>query len=424
MNMPLAKRISGYFTSEPARRRLELTVAALLFAYPVVLLSIRGGMSTCFTVLVVLSCLYLSTMRPASAGVLFDARATAYAAAMSSMVLATALSAVVHDRASLSILDGPSRLLLAIPIYLMLREMPLRVLTISQYGFPLGAIAAAGFVLFYPPNWSESRAGTYFANVIHFGDLALVLGLLSILSLHWCREDSNAVVSLKVVGLAAGVFSSIASGTRGGWIAIPVSFAIWLYFLREKLPKSVRWAAILTLIIVVAAIALSPTSQRRLIQLYEEFADLPINMDSSLGLRLQLWKASWLLFLEHPFTGIGPEQFDRFLPLLSDAGIITQAASEIGLAEIHSEIMMRSAALGLPGLAAILAIHVVPFILFASEIRSAEIHKRRAAVMGICLVASFVLFGLTVEIYNLKMTVTFYSMTLSLLLSVVNARTS
>jgi O-antigen ligase len=424
MSMLLPRQITDYLASAPVRRRIEVSVATLLLAYPIVLLSVRGGVSVCFTMLVVLACFYLVTMRRTPMAALFDARAQAYAAAVSTVLLATALSAVIHGQLTLSIFDGPSRLMLAVPVYLMLREMPLRVLAISQYGFPLGAITAAAFVLFYPPNWSAFRAGTYFANVIHFGNLALMLGLLSILSIHWCRKDSNPVLALKTLGLVAGIFSSVASATRGGWIAIPVAFAIWLIFLRDTLTRRARWTAVITLIAVIAGVALSPVGQSRFISFYRDVTDLSTNMDTSLGLRLQLWKASLLLFLQHPLTGIGPERFGDFLPQLRDAGVITPAAAAMGMAEIHNEIMMRSAALGLPGLIAILAIHLVPVILFVREARSPATHKRRAAVMGICLVASFFLFGMTVEIYNLKMTVTFYSLTLALLLSVVTAKIS
>jgi O-antigen ligase len=38
--------------------------------------------------------------------------------------------------------------------------------------------------------------------------------------------------------------------------------------------------------------------------------------------------------------------------------------------------------------------------------------------MGICLVIGFFIFGLTVEIFNLKMTATFFAFTLAVLMAV------
>ena len=53
---------------------------------------------------------------------------------------------------------------------------------------------------------------------------------MAALSINWDRKDGAAVIALKVLSLFAGVWISIQSGSRGGWIAIPVVAVIWAAF--------------------------------------------------------------------------------------------------------------------------------------------------------------------------------------------------
>ena len=412
-------------TGDRAKARLEFVVAALLFACPVVLLSVRSGASTCFTALVILSFYYLLVVTPGHRDRFAERTVQVYAAAMASLVLATAINELAFRNFAMGPFDGPSRFLFAFPIYLMLREMRAETVTAAQYGFPIGAILAALSVVLYQPNWtSGGRAGTYFSNAIHFGGLALILGMLSALTINWIRKDSNAMLGLKVIGLCAGVFASVQSGTRGAWISIPAVFVVLLFYYRRKI--SFLTGGMLTAMLIIAVLAiyfLSPGTQERVNFLVTDFYGLfQSRMDTSLGLRLQGWKAALLVFAEHPLFGVGPDAFKTFLPALRDAGIITSAAAEVGVSEVHNEILLRTVSLGIFGLVSILAIYFVPLILFVKLARTASPYRRQSAIMGVCLVVAFLIFGMTVEIFNLKMTATFYALTVAVLLAAAMGR--
>jgi len=106
--------------------------------------------------------------------------------------------------------------------------------------------------------------------------------------------------------------------------------------------------------------------------------------------------------------------------MLSRSGIITPLAAELGLAEVHNQILSYSVKYGVFGLISGIAIYLVPFVIFTQSLRFSVGEKRVAGLMGICLVTGFFIFGLTVEIFNLKNTITFYSLTLASLLAAIS----
>ncbi|MNC89403.1 hypothetical protein D3C83_53370 [compost metagenome] len=90
---------------------------------------------------------------------------------------------------------------------------------------------------------------------------------------------------------------------------------------------------------------------------------------------------------------------------------------EFAIAEVHNQILSYAVKYGTFGLLSILAVYFVPLVLFVQAAGSSAGPARMAGGMGICLVGGFFIFGLSVEIFNLKNTVTFYSLTLASLLA-------
>lgn len=396
----------------------ERTIAALLFVYPVLLLTVREGVNACFVAVLILASCRLVTAR-ASFGHLSRGE-IAYMAAMASMVVVTAISQFWHWHFRPEPHDGAGRFLLAIPIYLMLRTCQPETLTSVQFGIPVGAIGAALVVLPQLP-LEGARASTSYMDAIRFGDLALVLGILSIVSVNWDRTDSRCIIALKVIGLGAGMFASIESGTRGGWIALPAVALVW-WSLRGKLSRVGNMALAGSLIaLALMSYLLVGKIHDRTDGLYSDLVALShSDLDTSLGFRLQLWGVAMRLFAENPLFGIGPDEFQNMMPVMKDLGLVTSAAARQGIAEVHSEILLRMVSLGILGLASIVSIYLVPLILFMRTGRTGSSYQRRvqrAGAIGACFVTSFLVFGLTVEIFNLKMIATFYSMTVAVLLA-------
>jgi len=141
------------------------------------------------------------------------------------------------------------------------------------------------------------------------------------------------------------------------------------------------------------------------------------NEDTSIGIRFQLWKAAWLIFTEHPLFGVGMGGFKALMTPMQQAGLLTPLAADFGRQEVHSEILSRLSQLGVVGLGAITAVYAVPGWLFWRRREAASPACRAAARMGLALVVGFVVYGLTVETFDLTMTAAFYALTVAVLLA-------
>ena len=401
-------------------------IMLILLCYPVLLLTVQGGMNALFFLLLILSVFCLHRAPESLHKDQWDAYTLAFALAMASPIFAVFLSQSYHGEFTARSYDGPSRFLLAIPIYLALRQIKISTLTMLQYGLPLGAISALLVVFivadhqpFFP------RAGNTFVNPIHFGDLALIMGFLSLFSINWAGRDPLYIVILKSLGLLAGLFVSVQSESRGGWIAIPVVLLTWLIIQnKERGLLRLLMTMVPLLLFGITSYFLINIIHQRVDEVYSDIvAAWHGNLDTSIGIRLQLWETALYLFRENPIFGVGPNGYAPLMSTLTQSGLITEMAAYNGRGEVHNFIFASMARLGIFGLLSALAIFFVPFVIFIKTTKSDLATQRKAAMMGICLVLGFFIFGLSVETFNLKMVAAFYSLTLAVLLAIATNKT-
>ena len=397
---------------------IDRVIAVIIFLYPVILFLVRGGMNASIF-LITLLCIALLFKRPGTISIL-DSASLSVGIAMTSLLLSILISQTYHHEFVAETYDSPSRFFLAVPIFMALRNADIRSLVGLQFGFPLATITA--FILIMSGgsyNDGSSRAGLYFINEIHFGDLTLILGLLSALSINWGSRDSIYTILFKIIGLFAGFVDSMLSGSRGGWIAIPFIILIWLIY-RNRKPFFIKLiiAVIGTALISLFSYLFIQSIHARINDVYSDIASFSQgNIDTSIGIRLQLWKAALHLFVENPVFGVGAEGFSRAMDVLSQAGYITPTAAQLGKGEVHNQILAEAVRFGIFGLISILAVYFVPFYIFMRTAKTGNRQQQAAAVMGMCLTFGFFTFGLTAEIFDLKMTAAFYSLTVAILLA-------
>ncbi len=401
-------------------------IMAAMLCYPVLLLTVRGSMNALFFLLLLLSLFYLFRWGKALSADWRDAGTVAFCIAMASPVIAMLLSQVYHGSFSAPPFDAPSRFLLAVPIYFVLRHIRVSTLAVMQYGLPVGAILAAVISVFFarPYVFEPSRVTNSFLHPIHFGNLSLMLGFLSVLSINWTRRDARYVVVLKWIGLAAGLFASVQSGTRGGWIAIPVMVLAW-YFFQSTAHRLARLLLPLALMILVVAGSyfLVGSIHDRLYHIYSDIAAFREGSgDTSIGMRLQLWTAALHLFVENPVFGVGPYGYAPALPGLQQAGLISPLAVTIGAGEIDNYIIANMATLGIFGLLSGVAIFLVPLLILVKAATTRTGAQKQSAIMGVCLVLGFFVFGLTADTFDIKMVAAFYGLTLAILLAGATSR--
>lgn len=408
-----------------ARRAYVPAAALLLFAYPACVLVIPGAMNTAFFLLLLGSLALWARTRCDSTrdawpdDPLPHGLRLAYACAMAGLPLAVFIGETTSHLWGWQRYDAVSRFLLAVPIFWCLRRLPVDLLSVWRVGVITGAGVAMVAVLVDPRDWGSGRLGTSFVNPIHFGDIALTLGMLAVAGARWSSRRQRLLTVASVGSLFAGIVASGLSGSRGGWVALP-GFALFGWIeLRRRLPLRRVSLVFLVLLTALAGVyAAIPDIHQRIdliaanLRAYAHGHD-----DTSIGIRLQLWKAAWMIFTEHPVFGVGMGGFKVMMTPLQQAGFLTPVAADFGRQEVHNEILSRMSQLGLFGLTAILAVYVVPGWMFARRLRAASAEERAAARMGLILVWGFFVYGLTVETFDLTMTAAFYALTTAVLLA-------
>ncbi|VVE89361.1 O-antigen ligase family protein [Pandoraea bronchicola] len=399
----------------PSRHPIATIFGTLLLLFPAAALVVpRGGNTVMFLALALGAALLLTDRKRGEISSLIKTcpHVRVLIVSLSLPFFAILADEVLHGKIVANTLDSPVRFLLATIVFFSLRRIVDVIPKWVDLTFGAGAICAAVMALYSTADLLTARAESSFLNPIHFGDMALLLGVLSLVSIHWLSHDKPWTVAFKILGAAAGCYASWASQSRGGWIALPCLLAVWFFWHKHPVSMGRRAAiALIALVLLTSAFASSMVRERfeairtDLIGLY---AGQP---DSSTGIRLELWKAAGKLIEAKPLLGLGAHGYRDAMPAMAAAGILTPLAADYGKGEVHNQILAYVVDYGLVfGLLSILGVYIGPAYFF---VRSAKIRHRprehRAALMGLMTAVAFAIFGLTVETFNLKVTVGFYS---------------
>ena len=415
--MPSLVRSNGVMINIPFS--FDRIAWVILLCYPALLLTVNGAMGVMYFLLLLASLIHLYRIRTSHTTPYWDRYSIPFALAMASPILAIFLSQAYHRSFNPAAYDWASRFLLCIPIFLALRKSTLPTITIVQFGLPIGTLVALLMLLIHPYNWGVGLTTSHAFNLIHFSDTALILGFLSLFSINWEHKDHALVLALKILGFISGCYMSFQSGERGGWIEIPLLILLLVISFNRK---NVWLKVSVAIPVVIGSIWLSYLMSHMIHSRIDLiFSDIYSyshgNKDTSVGLRLQLYLAALHLFIENPFFGVGPGEFAHSMPSLTASGLLTPLGGVAGLSEVHNEILEKCAETGLFGFLSMLSVYFVPVYIFWRTAKSTYSTARIASLMGLCLVMGFFIFGLTVEIFNLKMTAAFFSLTLAVLIA-------
>jgi O-antigen ligase len=294
--------------------------------------------------------------------------------------------------------DLPTRMAFFAVLAWVALLLPWRLLKQFQWLFVAGALLA--IVKMYV----TTRGGTYrgyvdFMPIIEFAQMTQLLGFFALLSIAfeepnpWLRRFGN---TLKIIAGIGGIYAAYLSQTRGAWVGIPVFILVTIIVLMRDLPGPKRLILFVgAFSVVVALFGSTSLVEERIGEVRTDLIDYAQkgNPDTPVGIRLQLWKGSWVLFTEHPLVGVGREQFPAALGDLKQRGIITEAARV--QPHSHDELLYNLSTLGIFGGIAILCLYFVPGLYFLRDWRDPDPEIRAIAGMGVILCSGFLILGLS-----------------------------
>ena len=398
-------------------------VSAMLFLAPAVNLVVRGGSGYCYFVLLALSIGAWVTFRKVPEYQAGLRQYVWFTLGMSALTVGALVQQAVLGYWVPRQFDGISRLMLVLPVFLFLRQLPSRHLRTIGWGCAAGAIVVGLQAIIQHPHGTltdADRLNNAYTNAIPFGDTAVLLGFLSAFTLGWDTPRDWRVIALKLLALCCGVYASYLSGTRGGWLAIPL-FIVLLGFQYHWFAHKKRTLIAVVAVIVCAAALLS---NERVVHRFDDVSTDITRMhqgdeDTSVGLRFQLWKASTQLFLQHPIYGVGK---GRLVTALGDMAVHGEASQRIVNERAHSDFFSTLAEQGAIGIACLLLFYFGLTIYFWSNARSLDRTIRTAAYSGLAVSVSTIIFGLTIDVLVPIMVIVLIALLSATFLAIIDAR--
>jgi O-antigen ligase len=314
--------------------------------------------------------------------------------------------------------DSPTRFLLSIPILLVLFQKRFDMLKSLVYAIP-GAIFITCIVVTLNPDsvWGRQnnpalyRASTYFVDPLTFGSLNLTLGLCCLLSIDLYERDGWGVRLYKGTGFIVGVYLSVVSGSRTGWLALPLVLFLWvnLRMTRYRVP-----ALISVLLLAGGSYYLSTTLQQRLDLAEQEILSYhwnELNPQTSVGDRLSFLRMAGFLFAQNPWSGFGDHGFAGFInhPELNRYAL--KKTQEFALRSgFHNEIATNMVRSGVWGLLSSSALFVLPAVFVVRSLYAVSPQIKRIALLALGYLVCTFISGMTTEVFNLKFTASFHAL--------------
>ncbi|PSW88443.1 hypothetical protein C0W92_17265 [Photobacterium angustum] len=195
-------------------------------------------------------------------------------------------------------------------------------------------------------------------NAIPFATyICFISAIVFILLLTSKMIKGKIILSLTLV---ISIMSLAITETRGALVALlPTLISIYFYYAyqRKTLKKSIVISLISTTLIFATVY---PVIKERIIGTYQEITQIDDgNTDTSIGLRLNFWKAGINLIEQSPFFGYGHNYYSQ-LNQLAKEKVIIQAAANYKPPHFHNQFIDIAVKCGLLGLTFLLVLLFTP----------------------------------------------------------------
>lgn len=266
------------------------------------------------------------------------------------------LSLIIH-KGKTNELDLASRALLALPILAVCLKTTLKHLWIL-YAILIAGLIAGAVALIQVFGLGLAKPFPRFMH-IQAGDIVMSLAVFAFCALFYFYAQRNKI--MMGISLIAALFAMIASfltGARGAWVGVPFVLIVIFWLNRKNLSK---WITIsIALIFVIGGLATSNMIKSRIAEAQSDITIYVEHNDgnSSLGARFDMWKSALLGMQEKPIFGWGLQGVKEMRKQHFAEKKISQYAADFDHA--HNQFLHDGSARGLLGLAALLAVFLVP----------------------------------------------------------------
>lgn len=329
------------------------------------------------------------------------------------LVVAVVAASMWANGAGWDVLDNPSRALL-LPWCAWL-AWTTRVRMSSLWHGALAGLLLAFAISVAQVLMGAARAGSE-ANPIVFANAVLVLLVVAV----FCRPPRSGfpMQLLLAVVVALTIVAVTLSGSRG---VLPGIGLVLLMLLVGGAARHRWWrlgaaGGVLSLLLIALWTVPWLSAQFRLDHMHADVAGYALGqVDQPISARMALLSVAWDAFRESPLTGAGVDAFAARI----DASAYCRDAQRhfCGLEHAHNDLAQWGATMGVAGIAALLALYLVPLAIAVRQIRTARLGAPVGAPWAaVMLVATYLVSGLTQSMFSHALSTSAYMVILGLLL--------
>jgi O-antigen ligase len=318
------------------------------------------------------------------------------------------------------------KFLMFIPLYLLVRQMsfdPKKLIgVVFLLAIMMGVVSLAQYLRFdfitalYP--FSDRPAAG--VNPMRYA----VIAILSVCFIFnfWViyKNKSNFMKVGLLMGVIFGLFACVLTQTRGVLLSLPLLALLYGYYLYWKGDRKYLLALLVGVLVFFLWAFQSSFVQKRIdttmVNIERYIAG---DGDSSLGARLDMYRASMILFKENPIFGHGLGVFREKSKELKETGLLgDNVRGEVGVRKTpHNEFFQAIVEKGFLGLLATIFLFIVPGLIFYRATISSNRDVSFYGLSGMSLLVVFFVAGQTGTLFNHNLFTNYYIIMVMLFVS-------
>jgi O-antigen ligase len=323
--------------------------------------------------------------------------------------------------------DAPLRIALCAPIFLAISfgwlhkegKEPVTFLWV-KYSIPTLLL----WTYLYRPSWSDSwgtnRIKTYFVDALSFGSLTLLFSLISFASLTFFWQKLRLANRIFIsICIFTGLYLSVMSGSRTGWLVLPFFLFIWLsgFALKQYGNKNAILMMLVILITLTLFIPLQPVLVDKIKLAFSEIANYQwnsVNPDNSVGMRISFYRMAIFYFSENPLQGWGDLGWMRLMNSPNTFQYATEFTKDFAKNGFHNEVLTSAVRSGVWGLITSISLIIIPVVLaIKTRIDNVSCTANLIALFLLFFMMHMIVAGMTTEVTNLVFLSSFFGLSLS-----------
>lgn len=374
----------------------DTVMVSLILLFPVLSLSVRHWVSGIYSLLCVISIFLLTRENK------LDKRDLILIGFIAAYLTVFTISGTVNGwtPTSLHAVGAQLKFLLFVPFYIYLRN----------HSIPLEwfyyAIAVSGIVLgvqsLIDIYYLDRHQGWGIYGPIIFGDFSALIASFLLVLLKYNKKIRSKQGAFYAAGMFMAIITTIISGSRNAWLALIVIFTLVFVFdfIRSRDPyKFIKFIVLICVAIMVSMLFTPENILARKDKAISEykiyFEDGAVDKASSVGFRLEQWKAAIYAFVKKPVIGHGPGNTGIAVNEIVEEGNADRAIykdnAKVNIVHVHNGYLEMLVSQGMIGFIVLMSFFIYLYWFFLTNWKVDNV----ISSLGLVHITGFLIFFLT-----------------------------